>query len=581
MYNLINTEWRGDIESLRGVCVISVILYNLFPSIFPSGFVGVDAFFTISGYVITNMFMRREEFSIAEFYIGRIKRLTPASWVVLASVLGCSFILNWQTDRVCLDVISSVLFGSNIKFYTDNNDYFAHEYNPSPLLHFWSLSVEEQFYFIYAPLYWCLSRQTFIIVMLLVSSLSFSFSVGLVYTGNQAVAFYLLPFRFWEISIGGFIAMLPYRRDFCLIGFISLLLSMVFTNSVYFPSIGAVWPVLSVCLILISPHNDAIANIAPLRYIGKVSYSLYLWHFPIIIMLDCSVLQKIMLMAACGILSGIYIETQGKQLHYGLLCVMSVALIPAAYIGNAVISHSMPTIISSSSLDEIRNNIRDSITIMTWDKIMPELKDAPMDIDRRPAGIHYYGMGNRTILLVGDSHTSNNVFYGVEQYAIHNHMRLALSYRSSCPFPYDVYTSPHADCKTNREIDWEYIRQTRPETIITSNSAVSQWIGQREKYEAAYRTLTNMGMKFYVIQDNPRTVKHDEELRTKRQIIIKAPDTTEHPWLINTRDLYCYHGDCPLIVAGILTNYDGNHLTRTYSKYIMNALRQLIEATIN
>lgn len=581
MYNLINTEWRGDIESLRGICVISVILYHLFPSSFPSGFVGVDAFFTISGYVITAMFMRREDITVMNFYKNRIRRLTPASWVVLASVLSCSFMINWQTSRVCWDTISSVLFVSNFKFNMDTNDYFAHQYNPSPLLHFWSLSVEEQFYFIYAPLYCWLSRKWFINIMLLFSSLSFAFSVGLVYTEQQAAAFYLLPFRFWEIAIGGFIALLPYRSDHSIIGIVSLLLSMTFTDSLYFPAVGALWPVLSVCLLLISPHNDAIAGITPLRFIGKISYSLYLWHFPSIIMVDCTTLQKVMLMIACGMLSGIYIETRGKILHYGFICFMSMALIPAAFIGNMIISHSAGNEVSvSSSIDEIVDGIKNSIKTTSWDTIKPELKDAPMDMERKPPGIHYYGMGNRTILLVGDSHASHNVFYGVQEYANHKHMRLALSYRSSCPFPYNVYNSPHDDCQNNRNTDWEYIRLTRPYMVLTSNSAVSQWASQRVKYNEAYNRLLNMKIPFYVIQDNPRTVKHDDELRKKQQVIIKAPMNTNETWLINTRLLYCYEDNCPLIVNGILTTYDGNHLTRTYAKYIQNALSLLLEVII-
>jgi len=220
----IKEGYRKEIDGLRALAVIAVIINHLNKDFLPSGYLGVDIFFVISGYVITSSLKKTKSKNVKEFLISfysrRIKRLFPALiiFIILTSLIVCFFI---STPDAYLSTAKRSLLGlSNITLYRGSWDYFAEAIELNPFAHTWSLGVEEQFYFLYPILIWVtgFGRKTkngernlsFLILFLTVCSLvSFIFF----YSYDKSAAYYLMPFRFWEMAVGGLI-FLNYSKNY-------------------------------------------------------------------------------------------------------------------------------------------------------------------------------------------------------------------------------------------------------------------------------------------------------------------------------------------------------------------------------
>jgi peptidoglycan/LPS O-acetylase OafA/YrhL len=206
-------RYRADIDGLRAVAVVPVVLFHAGSSIFRGGYIGVDVFFVISGYLITSVIkteINSKTFSIAAFYQRRIRRIFPALVVVILFCLVAGFVLLTPADYLSLgkSAIATAFFVSNIFFWQQSN-YFDTPATEKPLLHTWSLSIEEQFYLFYPWfIIFCsrFSQQFRNLTILIVCLLSFAASAMLVYVKPSAT-FYLGPTRAWELLFGGLIAL--------------------------------------------------------------------------------------------------------------------------------------------------------------------------------------------------------------------------------------------------------------------------------------------------------------------------------------------------------------------------------------
>lgn len=301
-----NIRYRKDIDGLRAIAVSLVLIYHAGFSFLPGGFIGVDVFFVISGYLITGIIfpdIKGEKFSYTNFYHRRIRRLVPALIAVLfVSTVAAVFILLPNDLRsYSISMVLSFVGLSNIFFWRENGGYFAGNSQEVPLLNMWSLSVEEQFYVLW-PLYLTLCyrylpKKIFITVnvVFLISALLFSEWVT---RTTYGAAYYLLPTRVFELMIGGLLALewknIPTiskrtNSTLSLIG-LTLILSSAFilTKHDYFPGINALYACVGTALLIISgKHNPGIVNkLIENRlfiFIGLISYSLYLWHWPVIV----------------------------------------------------------------------------------------------------------------------------------------------------------------------------------------------------------------------------------------------------------------------------------------------------------
>ncbi|MCB9094321.1 MAG: acyltransferase [Halobacteriovoraceae bacterium] len=298
-------KYRPDIDGLRAIAVLSVVFYHLDYHLFSGGYVGVDVFFVISGYLICSIILKRLEqnkFTIRDFYIRRIKRIFPALFFVLTvtSVLS-TVVLAPQPylKQFAQSLISTVLFGSNILFWKQSG-YFDTQTELKPLLHTWSLGVEEQYYIFFPLLLMFLfkyRRQSIKFILLLTFVVSFVLNIMMT-TKSPTTAFYLLPFRAWEIMLGAFVSVglypqlkKPLFNNLLSLSGLSLIASSVvlYTEQTLFPGFYALAPTVGTYFIISSgmdKNNLSLVNKflqwKPFVVIGLLSYSLYLWHWPFI-----------------------------------------------------------------------------------------------------------------------------------------------------------------------------------------------------------------------------------------------------------------------------------------------------------
>lgn len=319
-------SYRADIDGLRCVAVVSVLLSHLEIPAVSGGFVGVDIFFVISGYLITRIIARdlaAGEYSVLTFYERRARRILPALFAMLLATFAVAVVALGPPQFVSLarSAVATVGFVSNIWFWQSSSSYFGADVKLEPLLHTWSLGVEEQFYIIFPVLLWAafrLARGRLAAIVAAVVALSFLASLYQVASGAAPAAFYLLPSRFWELGLGALLALAPprvpagrgMREGLAWLAVAAILLPvLLYDDATPFPGLSALPPVLGSAL-LIWLHSSAETPVGrvlasrPFVAIGLVSYSLYLWHWPVI------VYAKVMLgpltpvtMLVCGALS--------------------------------------------------------------------------------------------------------------------------------------------------------------------------------------------------------------------------------------------------------------------------------------
>lgn len=296
-------KYRPDIDGLRAVAVLSVLFFHSGFGIFSGGYVGVDVFFVISGYLITTIIVREiaaGDFSIRAFYERRFRRILPALVaVVLASlIVGCLLLPPDSVVELGRSAVATALFSSNIFFYMESG-YFDAPAELKPLLHTWSLAVEEQYYIFFPLLLMFLARfgQRHYLAGLLVLGLA-SFMASVLLTASQpSLAFYLIPTRAWELFLGSVLALhvLPAPtarpvREVLTFGGLALIVYSVFAfdAATVFPGSAAAVPTLGAALVIYAGLGGgsvvaAALSWRPVVFIGLISYSLYLWHWPVIV----------------------------------------------------------------------------------------------------------------------------------------------------------------------------------------------------------------------------------------------------------------------------------------------------------
>jgi peptidoglycan/LPS O-acetylase OafA/YrhL len=314
-------EFRQDIEGLRAVAVLAVVLFHAEVPGVGGGYVGVDVFFVISGFLITGLLWREVSTAgtvrLRRFYGARARRLLPASAAVgVVTAIGAAVLLPPLQARTAFgDGIACALYVGNYRFVLQGVDYLAPYLPPSPFQHYWSLGVEEQFYLVWpalmigtAWLIWRARRRTsaqgassttpYLVVLALVGALSFAVSLAATHI-LPSVAFFSLPTRAWQLAVGGLVALTAsqWRRlpalPAALTGWAGLVLivlacTLLGTNTPY-PGVAALLPVLGTALVIGAGCADAsrgcgrVLAVSPMRAIGRVSYSWYLWHWPVLL----------------------------------------------------------------------------------------------------------------------------------------------------------------------------------------------------------------------------------------------------------------------------------------------------------
>lgn len=344
--------FRTDIQALRALAVSLVVLGHFWPKILAGGYVGVDVFFVISGFLIT-MHLSKEilvagRLDFAAFYTRRIRRLIPAAFVVLITSLAASLFLvpfsRW--GDTALQVFASAVYIENWVLAANAVDYSASTNSATVAQHFWSLSVEEQFYLVWPLLLVALAyssgrigiqrRVGLATGVFLLSAASLAYSAHLAEVGRHEAYFYT-PVRLWEFGVGAGLALAasrlrisgPTANVASIVGFAGILISaMLFTEQTPFPGTAALIPVAGTALVIAGGMSGGrqwhtrLTSLPPVQFLGNISYSLYLWHWPLIVFgpflfnADLRTPSKLLLLAASVILAlatKVWVEDKGIQ----------------------------------------------------------------------------------------------------------------------------------------------------------------------------------------------------------------------------------------------------------------------------
>jgi len=322
-------HYRADIDGLRALAIVPVVLFHTGIPGFSGGFVGVDVFFVISGYLITSIIereIRDGRFSIARFYERRVRRILPALFSVMAfsALAAPAFLYPEEYRSFARSLITATLFASSFQFRLESG-YFDVETESKPLLHTWSLSVEEIFYLVFPTtfiLLWRWGRKRRIGVLQSIALVSFLASVAALYLDSHSkTAFYLAHFRAWEFLIGSLLALSTLEAPNCrragdLISVVGLLLILAavfgYSHETSFPGLAALLPCIGAAFVIAAGQRRTsfagrLLSRRPLVFTGLISYSLYLWHWPVLVFATLWVGRRLSAWEGAGLAIGSFL----------------------------------------------------------------------------------------------------------------------------------------------------------------------------------------------------------------------------------------------------------------------------------
>ena len=546
--------FRPDIEGLRGIAILLVVTYHAGLFGFTGGFIGVDVFFALSGYLITGLLCKEAQktgrIGLLNFYARRVRRLLPASGVMLLCTVPVGMALfpplvqsaHWRAAT------ATALYGSNVLFMLQGMDYFAPASHTNPLLHTWSLAVEEQFYLIWPALFVIARRsknfpRVLLIQLAAVSAISFVLSVWLT-DFRQPVAFFSSPTRAWEFGLGGLASLLP--RDFLqrrrrwvkILGWVGLgailVATFAFTPSTKFPGTSVLIPVGGTILALLPgalPGDNAVGTFlgtSCLQRVGQLSYSWYLWHWPVF-MWATAVVPELSLAGRllCAVVS------------YGIAA-LSYALIEKPVRHNAFL---MKRPLQSLAVGVMIGIVglgsslawHHSIDVVAARPPQKAIFKAAKDFDSLQGCLSEFGearvreceFGDRTattnIVLFGDSHAAQWL-PALRQIAIEHQFRVTTILKSACPAVRVTVFNPHlgrdeVECSSWRETALSRIAAIKPPLLVIADSSMG-YVAQPGKRQDGYATLSlkqwregsrstfgqldSDGIQTLVIRDTPR-----------------------------------------------------------------------------
>lgn len=365
-----NNKYRPDIDGLRAVAVSSVVIFHAFPKYLKGGFIGVDIFFVISGFLITSIILnnlKNNSFDFFDFYARRVKRIFPALLLMLTAcyVFGWFYLLPDEFKQLGKHIASGVGFVANIVYWSESG-YFDSSAGIKPLLHLWSLGVEEQFYILFPLIMWASwkMRLNIFIVLLVLFACSFLLNIFYIYNFPEAT-FYFLPTRAWEMISGGVLAYLvmlgrsegnlklftygnglnkALRSSLSVVGLTLLIVGFCFIEEgKSFPGWLAAIPVFGAVFIILSGQdtwiNKNILSNKVFVWFGLISFPLYLWHWPLLVFPrlilgeEPSVAVRLVAVALAIIFSWITLKVVEKPLRHGGRAVTISLIVVAAFTG--------------------------------------------------------------------------------------------------------------------------------------------------------------------------------------------------------------------------------------------------------
>ena len=595
------------ITQIQGLRALAALLVTLFHAKWVNGgFIGVDIFYVISGFLITGLLLREIErtgtINFKEFYARRFKRLLPTSFFVLLVTAVASWLLIPDTMRSSLgrDIIAASLYVSNYLFAWWQADYQNLDATPSPVIHYWSLAVEEQFYLIWPLLilFFFIAATKFkkkILLTLLVATvtaLSFVFSIYQTET-SPIWAFYSLPTRAWELGLGALLVLLPpikTKKLVGLLGFIFIIVSaFIFGETTAFPGVNAVLPVLGTVMLISTinswpPFLNDVANSRMFQWLGEISYPLYLWHWPLLVLPSTyfarplAIYERILAIIATIILADLthrFIEEPFRKHKTEPTLVFKrsgVITLVSVLIGTAIIF---------SSSDKIDVSGINGAVSLAQIKARPLVYDdgchANYAQTKSDECIYADTKSDKTMVLYGDSHAAQ-WFPALMEIASRSGYRLISLTKSACP-SVDTVRLDQGGFKMSRCKQWRIntikrIQEINPDVLIMSSF---QYFAQpprftdREKWwnDGQRKLLTevkNISPHLIYITDTPHPLR-DIPACLANYSISKCNTTQRSEDLsisgfnvINPNSWLCSRV-CPAVKDGVVAYRDASHIS--------------------
>ncbi|MFK0690863.1 acyltransferase family protein [Mesorhizobium sp. IMUNJ 23033] len=640
----MSASFRPDIEGLRAVAVAGVIAFHFGLTSLSGGFTGVDIFFVISGYLITKHLLTEitetGRLNLWRFYARRARRLLPASlFVILATLVAGAFVLSPEEQSL---YSKGAMFASaymiNLWLIRWSFDYFAADATSNPFIHFWSLSVEEQFYLAWPALLMLAAwlapgKRAAMLVIGLVGLVSFAVCAWLT-TVAQPWAFYFSPLRAWEFAAGGLATMVPARfwRERPQLGaplaWLGLALIagayLSFTEEAPFPGFMALAPVAGTVMLLLagaanaelraSSGPSAALALPPLQWVGKLSYSLYLWHWPVIVyasMLvpDLTPLQRVGCMAltlALSLFTYHVIENPIRRNGW-LMASAARALVPAVLLtGTGVAAAYANARLAVSDLDPVQRSIAESAArpstarakvgcVLDYETVTPK----PCEFGDKNAP--------RTIALFGDSH-ADHWSTPLIAAARKNDAKVVTWLKSSCrASQLTVWVTKlkrdYTECDQWRAQSIKEIIAARPSLVVISEIALAssrkmspdaqipadQDARWRDGLRATLSAFSQAGLKVAFIRDVPFNEEHvdtcvaralwrgeapslcdqkrtdaanDATAAVEREIVRSVPNAS----YIDMTDQFCDATICHVYINGKIAYRDRHHLATSFAE---------------
>ncbi len=447
-------NYRPDIDGLRAVAVLSVVCFHAFSTVFPSGFIGVDIFFVISGYLISSIILKglnENNFSFIDFYSRRIKRIFPALITVLLTcfVLGWFVLLPDELKQLGKHIAAGAGFGSNFVLLNESG-YFDNLSDAKPLLHLWSLGIEEQFYMAWPLLLWMAWKKRISIFTIIFGLLLLSFLLNVSMIHKHAISvFYMPQTRVWELLAGALLAYTQINKSFFTGKFSAISphtlssLGLVLIVSAYFflskdkrfPGWWALLPTLGATFMISAGQqawfNRTVLSNRVMVWIGLISFPLYLWHWPLLAFarivqsetpsIDIR-LAAIALSVFLAWLTYVLIEKRVRHLKNKTVTLVLITLmVITGFLGYNSFSRDGYSFRASIKKLELQNSG------FNWDDIPRYANDAKED----PASM------KRDVMLIGDSH-AQAIFVGLSELFKKHNSRLQLRAGAACPPFYDL-----------------------------------------------------------------------------------------------------------------------------------------------
>jgi len=604
---MIQRDRNPQIQALRALAAVLVLIYHA--KWLDGGYIGVDIFYVISGFLITGILVREldstNSLSLIAFYARRTKRLLPASFLVIfaTGIAGYIFLPASMRDSFGRDLIAASTYISNFLFALWENDYQNLNSTPSPFIHFWSLAVEEQFYLFWPFFILVLFRtgKRRAVFLGIVATLASSFIFSLYLTDRAPIwAFYILPTRAWELAAGALLVFLPELKKarplIALMACATLVIAtVIFNETTPFPGTAALAPVIATALLLASRSKwplfiDFVAQSRLTQWLGAISYPLYLWHWPLLVIPaiylgeELTTLQTSLLLAITVVLAGLthkFVEEPMREIklsHKGVLSFAAIATSISVLVGGlTVMQHSSAITVNGSvtvSLDEVRLKPLinyDGCHISMGQTVSPRCE---------------YGdiTSKKTIVLYGDSHAAQ-WFPALDLIGKKRGIKIVSLTKSACPSAevikelssqYDV-----ADCQAFRDSSIARIQKIKPLAVIlagmqpftapySDESAKSWWLtGEREVFNRIKDAtqypiyLTDTPLPRVDIPDclvADRGDACDTSRAVDAEVAVGLIQINPTPWLCTDK--------CPAVVDGIIAYRDKSHLTVAMSKHL-------------